>query len=214
VHALLLNKSRGRSTIITRERQRNKHGFITHPSNMDRSTSEEKNSPSPAVRETSTSEARHDATTEVDLDTQRTQSIPGEVDLRASHQLERGLKSRHIQFLALGGAIGTALFVGSGGILSTVGPAPLFMAYLSMMFVVWTVMNDLAEMVTFLPLRGISIPYFVAHFVEPSLAFADGWNYWYAYAMLVAAEVTAGAIVLQYWTEAVPVACGLLLCVE
>ncbi|KAK4545741.1 hypothetical protein LTR36_002695 [Oleoguttula mirabilis] len=130
----------------------------------------------------------------------------GEVDLGGSHHLERGLKSRHIQFLALGGAIGTGLFVGSGSILALVGPAPLFMGYLSMMFVVWVIMNNLAEMVTYLPMRGISLPYFVGRFVDPSLAFADGWNYWYAYAILVAAEVTAGAIVLQYWTEAVPVA--------
>jgi L-asparagine transporter-like permease len=48
------------------------------------------------------------------------------------------------RFLALGGAIGTGLFVGSGAILSLVGPAPLFMAYLSMMLVVWIVMNNLA----------------------------------------------------------------------
>ena len=82
------------------------------------------------------------------------------------------------RFLALGGAIGTGLFVGSGQILALVGPAPLFMAYICMMFVVWIVMNNLAEMVTYLPLKGISIPYFVSRFVEPSLAFADGWNYW------------------------------------
>jgi amino acid transporter len=79
------------------------------------------------------------------------------------------------------------------------------MAYLSMMIIVWVVMNDLAEMVTYLPMKGISIPYFVGRFVEPSLAFADGWNYWYAYAMLVAAEATAGGIILQYWTDAVPI---------
>ncbi|KAI8631456.1 amino-acid permease inda1 [Xylariaceae sp. FL1651] len=133
-------------------------------------------------------------------------SSAGEVNLAQGHQLQRGLKSRHIQFLALGGAIGTGLFVGSGQILATVGPAPLFMAYLSMMLVVWVVMNDLAEMTTYLPMKGISIPYFVGRFVDPSLAFADGWNYWYAYAILVAAECTAGAIVVQYWTHAVPVA--------
>ncbi|KAI1770097.1 proline-specific permease [Hypoxylon cercidicola] len=130
----------------------------------------------------------------------------GEVNLESTHQLKRGLKSRHIQFLALGGAIGTGLFVGSGQILATTGPAPLFMAYLSMMACVWVVMNDLAEMVTYLPMKGISIPYFVGRFVEPSLAFAAGWNYWYAYTMLIAAECTAGAIILQYWTTAVPVA--------
>ena len=60
-------------------------------------------------------------------------------------------------------------------------------------------------MFCYLPLKGASIPYFVSRFVEPSLAFADGWNYWYAYAILVAAEATAGAIVLQYWTTVVPV---------
>ncbi|KAK1085606.1 hypothetical protein LTR48_004379 [Friedmanniomyces endolithicus] len=108
-----------------------------------------------------------------DLSVSQTRDVTGSIDLAASHQLERGLKSRHIQFIALGGAIGTGLFVGSGGILSTVGPAPLFMAYITMIFVVWVVMNDLAEMATYLPLKGISVPYFVERFVEPSLAFAD-----------------------------------------
>lgn len=118
----------------------------------------------------------------------------------------RGLKSRHIQFMALGGAIGTGLFVGSGGILALVGPAPLFMAYLSMMIVVWCVMNNLAEIVVYLPMKGITIPYFVKRFVDPSLAFAAGWNYWYAYAILVAAEATAGSILLDYWSTPVPAA--------
>lgn len=73
------------------------------------------------------------------------------------------------------------------------------MAYLSMMIVVWNVMNNLAEIVTYLPMKGITIPYFVKRFVDPSLAFAAGWNYWYAYSILVAAEATAGAILLEYW---------------
>ncbi|KAK7702964.1 hypothetical protein SLS57_011099 [Botryosphaeria dothidea] len=133
-----------------------------------------------------------------DIDFSRMQD--GTPNLLAEHdQLHRGLKSRHIQFLALGGAIGTGLFVGSGSILSLVGPAPLFMGYLSMMVVVWNIMNNLGEMATYLPLKGISIPYFVERFVEPSLAFATGWNYWYAYAMLVGAEASAGAILLDYW---------------
>lgn len=80
------------------------------------------------------------------------------------------------------------------------------MAYLSMMCVVWCVMNNLAEMVTYLPMKGISVPYFVGRFVDPSLAFAAGWNYWYAYTMLVAAEASAAAIVLDYWEAPVHVA--------
>jgi amino acid transporter len=68
-----------------------------------------------------------------------------------------------------------------------------------MMIVVWNVMNNLAEMVTYLPMKGITIPYFVKRYVDPSLAFATGINYWYAYAILVAAEATVGAILLDYW---------------
>ena len=74
----------------------------------------------------------------------KTHAFVDQIDHLGNYQLERGLKSRHIQFLALGGAIGTGLFVGSGAILSLVGPAPLFMAYLSMMMVVWVVVNNLA----------------------------------------------------------------------
>lgn len=80
------------------------------------------------------------------------------------------------------------------------------MAYLSMMAIVWVVMNNLAEMVTYLPMRGITVPYFVNRFVDPSLAFASGWNYWYAYAMLVGAEATAAGLVIGYWASNVNIA--------
>ncbi|KAI9879874.1 MAG: hypothetical protein M1830_006726 [Pleopsidium flavum] len=119
---------------------------------------------------------------------------------------QRKLKSRHIQLIALGGCIGTGLFVGSGATLSTVGPAPFFMAFVVMSVIIWSVMNALAEMTTYLPIQGASAPFYVNHFFEPSLAFAAGWNYWYAYSMLVAAEVSAASVVLQYWTTSVHVA--------
>lgn len=96
--------------------------------------------------------------------------------------------------------------MGSGGILATAGPLALLLGYLCMMAIVWNIMNLLAEIVVYLPLKGATIPYFVERFVEPSLAFAAGWNYWYAYAILVAAEASAGAIVLDYWATPVPTA--------
>ncbi|KAK0656948.1 amino acid permease/ SLC12A domain-containing protein [Cercophora newfieldiana] len=130
--------------------------------------------------------------------------IDGGISLDRDSQLQRGLKSRHIQFLALGGAIGTGLFLGSGSILALVGPAPLWMAYMSMMAVVWVVMNNIAEMTVYLPMKGITLPYFTGRYVDSSLSFAAGWNYWYAYAILVAAEATAGAILLDYWKSPVP----------
>lgn len=84
------------------------------------------------------------------------------------------------------------------------GPLALLLGYLCMMLLVWNIMNNLAEIVVYLPLKGATIPYFVERFVEPSLAFAAGWNYWYAYAILVAAEASAGAIILDYWSTPVP----------
>lgn len=98
------------------------------------------------------------------------------------------------------------------------------MGYLTLMMTVWCVMNVLAEMVTYLPMRGITgklrvpraqqiwrgyvltltlVPYFVGRFLDPSLAFAAGWNYWYAYAMLVGAEATAAGIIIEYWVSCV-----------
>ncbi|KAK4193201.1 amino acid permease/ SLC12A domain-containing protein [Podospora australis] len=150
--------------------------------------------------------ADHKMKSEGSIESPRVEMLDGIVSLDKESQLQRGLKSRHIQFLALGGAIGTGLFVGSGGILAIVGPAPLWLAYLSMMFVVWVVMNIIAEMTTYLPLRGITLPYFTNRYVDGSLAFASGWNYWYAYAILVAAEASAGAILLDYWDTPVPAA--------
>ncbi|KAG0310842.1 hypothetical protein BG000_006894, partial [Podila horticola] len=55
-------------------------------------------------------------------------------------------------------------------------------------------------------MRGITVPYFVGRFVDPSLAFAVGWNYWYAYAMLIGAEATAAGIIIDYWKLPVNIA--------
>lgn len=75
-----------------------------------------------------------------------------------------------------------------------------------MMALVWVIMNCLAEMVTYLPMRGITIPYFVGRFLDPSLAFAAGWNYWYAYSMLIGAESVAASIIIDFWKPGVNIA--------
>ncbi|KAK6199570.1 proline specific permease [Scheffersomyces amazonensis] len=122
------------------------------------------------------------------------------------YELERGLKSRQAQLLALGGAIGTGLFVGSGGALSTCGPASLVLSYTFMSSIVYFVMNMLGEMTTFLPLPGNGAQSYVNDYLSSSFGFAIGYNYWYAFSILIAAEVTAAAIVVQYWTTSVNVA--------
>ncbi|KAL9003962.1 MAG: hypothetical protein Q9188_003187 [Gyalolechia gomerana] len=124
---------------------------------------------------------------------------------------QRGLKSRHIQLIALGGCIGTGLFVGTGATLSTTGPAPLFLSFVVISSIVWVVMQCLGELSAYVPTQGSSVPIYVQRYVEPSLAFAAGWNYWYAYAMLVASEVSAAAVVISYWSNPVPVAIWLTI---
>lgn len=121
-------------------------------------------------------------------------------------ELKKGLKNRHIQLIALGGAIGTGLFVGSGVALSICGPGPLLLSYIILSVVVWFVMNMLTEMATFLPVPGAGAQQFINDFTDPSIGFALGYNYWYGFSILVAAEIVAAAIVIQYWTEAVPIA--------
>ena len=142
-----------------------------------------------------------------------------QVPLEHPVQTHRGLKSRHIQLIALGGSIGTGLFVGTGTTLSLAGPAPLFMctfpcpclisrltctlAFIVVSAIVWVVVQSLAEMTAYLPVQGASVPYYVHRFFDPSLAFAAGWNYWYSYAMLVAAEISAASVVIDYWDNPV-----------
>ncbi|MCH0630064.1 amino acid permease [Kocuria palustris] len=120
-------------------------------------------------------------------------------------QLKRGLKLRHVQLIAIGGAIGTGLFVGSGLTLQS-GPAALFLAFVFMSLIIWCVLQIMAEMITFLPVPGNGPMAFVYDNLSPLFGFAIGWNYWYAFLMLVAAEVVAAAYVIEYWIKLVNIA--------
>ncbi|KAI1824135.1 AAT family amino acid transporter [Xylaria intraflava] len=119
--------------------------------------------------------------------------------------LERKLKSRHVQFMALSGAIGTGLFIGSGQVLSLAGPLSAFLAYLITAFNVYCVVNSLGEMATYLPLPG-AVPIYAARYVDEALGFAVAWNYWWQIAIGVPIEVSATVIVVDFWHNNVPTA--------
>ncbi|SCW03861.1 LAFE_0H00650g1_1 [Lachancea fermentati] len=124
-------------------------------------------------------------------------------DFETPGKIIRGLKSRHIQLIALGSAIGTGLFIGSGGALSVCGPAPLLISYIIMSFFVWTIMNQLTEMVVLIPLPGEASLYSLTRtYVNRPLSFMSGWNLFYALAMIPPSEITACALLIQYWTDA------------
>jgi amino acid transporter len=114
-------------------------------------------------------------------------ALKHEYENRNVGTLKRGLKARHVQFLALSGAIGTGLFVGSGQVLSLAGPLSAFLAYLITGFNLYAIINSLGEMATWLPLPGAA-PVYAARFVDPALGFTLGWNYWYQFAIGVPIE--------------------------
>ncbi|RDW62834.1 putative general amino acid permease-2 [Coleophoma crateriformis] len=113
----------------------------------------------------------------------------------------RGLKSRHIQFIALGGTIGTGLFLGIGSAFTRAGPLSVLLGYTFTGVAVYGMMQCLGEMATWLPLPG-SIPQFAARYADDALGFAVGWNNWYSSAITLCAEISAASIVINYWEGA------------
>ncbi len=119
-----------------------------------------------------------------------------------SNQLKRGLKSRHIQLIALGGAIGTGLFLGIAHTIKLAGPAVL-LGYAAAGAVAFLIMRQLGEMVVDEPVAG-SFSYFADKYCGHLAGFVSGWNYWVLYILVCMAELSAVGIYVQYWWPEVP----------
>ena len=115
-----------------------------------------------------------------------------------SEKLRRGIGQRQLSMIAIGGAIGTGLFFASGSAISQAGPGGAMLAYALMGFAVFCMMQSLGEMATQLPIPG-SFEAYAERFIDPSLGFAFGWNYWFSWSITLAAEFVAGALIVQFW---------------
>jgi len=115
-----------------------------------------------------------------------------------NNTLKRGLKKRHLSMIAIGGSIGTGLFLAMGGTIRDAGPGGALVAYVVMGIVVYFMMTALGEMATKLPIPGAFTSY-ADRFVDPAWGFTNGWAYWFGSSMTVAAELIAGAIIIKYW---------------
>ncbi|MET3318701.1 amino acid permease [Peribacillus butanolivorans] len=113
-------------------------------------------------------------------------------------ELKRSLKARHLMMISLGGTIGTGLFLASGGAIHTAGPGGALAAYAAIGFMVYYLMTSLAEMAAFMPVAG-SFRVYASKFVDPSFGFAIGWNYWYNWAITIAAELAAVVLIMKFW---------------
>ncbi|RPA83377.1 putative amino acid permease [Ascobolus immersus RN42] len=120
----------------------------------------------------------------------------------AESPLARRLKGRHIQMIAIGGSIGTGLFVGSGGALATGGPASLLIAFTLIGAMLYCVVHALGELAVLYPVAG-SFAAYSTRFIDPAWGFAMGWNYAMQWLIVLPLEIVAAAITVEYWESPV-----------
>lgn len=116
--------------------------------------------------------------------------------------LQRGLKNRHIQLIAIGGAIGTGLFLGSGKSIHSAGPSILF-AYMITGIICFLIMRSLGELLLS-NLNYHSFVDFVQDYLGDMAAFITGWTYWFCWISIAMADLTAVGLYTQYWLPGVP----------
>lgn len=117
-------------------------------------------------------------------------------------QLQRRLKNRHIQLIALGGAIGTGLFLGSAHIIQSAGPS-IILGYLIGGLIAFLMMRQLGEMIVHEPVTG-SFSYFAFKYWGKFSGFLTGWNYWVLYILVAMTELTAIGKYINYWWPHIP----------
>lgn len=118
------------------------------------------------------------------------------------NDLKRGLQNRHIQLIALGGAIGTGLFLGIGPAAVLAGPS-VILGYAIAGIIAFFIMRQLGEMVVQEPVSG-SFSHFAYKYWGPFPGFASGWNYWMLYILVSMSELTAIGIYVQFWWPEIP----------
>src|SRR4051812_9646938 len=125
-----------------------------------------------------------------------------EEQLHEEKDLVRGLKDRHIQMIAIGGAIGVGLFLGSARAIQAAGPA-LLLAYALGSVAIFLIMRALGELLLYRPVAG-SFATYAEEFVGPWAGFFTGWSYWFMWVVTGMAEITAVAVYINYWFPEVP----------
>ena len=118
-------------------------------------------------------------------------------------ELRRELKARHLTMIAIGGSIGTGLFVASGATISQAGPGGALLSYALIGLMVYFLMTSLGELAAFMPVSG-SFSTYGAKYVEEGFGFALGWNYWYNWAVTIAVDLVASQLVMAWWFPDTP----------
>lgn len=117
-------------------------------------------------------------------------------------KLAKSLKARHIELIALGGIIGSCFFLGTGYVLTEVGPAAI-LAYILAGIIVYIVTLCLAELTVMTPNTGSFIHY-TARYISPAIACGMGWSYWLNWVIYIPSECIAGGIIMHTFLPDVP----------
>ncbi|TAQ90503.1 hypothetical protein B7494_g1192 [Chlorociboria aeruginascens] len=118
----------------------------------------------------------------------------------ANSPLARRLKSRHLQMIAIGGSIGTGLFVASGKALAAGGPASVLVCFVLIGIMLYCTVHALGEMAVLFPVAG-SFSAYSTRFLDPAWGFAMGWNYALQWLVVLPLEVISASITINYWDE-------------
>ena len=113
-------------------------------------------------------------------------------------QLSQNLTDRHIQMIAIGGAIGSGLFIGTAGALSRSGPGWLLLGYSLIGVLIFFTLQSLTELVCIYPVKG-AFSVFSTRFISPAWGFAMGWNYAMQWLIVLPLEISAAGITIRFW---------------
>ncbi|MCB8768383.1 amino acid permease [Acinetobacter soli] len=125
------------------------------------------------------------------------------MEAQQTNELKQGLSNRHIQLIALGGAVGTGLFLGISQTIKLAGPSVL-LGYAIAGIIAFLIMRHLGEMVVEEPVSG-SFSYFANKYWGPMAGFMSGWNYWVLYVLVSMAELSAIGTFVQFWLPELPI---------
>ncbi|KQB54755.1 amino acid permease [Pseudomonas endophytica] len=117
-------------------------------------------------------------------------------------ELKRSLTNRHIQLIAIGGAIGTGLFMGSGKTISLAGPSIIFV-YMIIGFMLFFVMRAMGELLLS-NLKYKSFIDFATDLLGPMAGYFTGWTYWFCWVVTGIADVIAISGYTQFWFPDIP----------
>ncbi|KAF1815384.1 putative amino acid permease [Eremomyces bilateralis CBS 781.70] len=126
--------------------------------------------------------------------------VEGAAEATATSPLLRKLKGRHLQMIAIGGSIGTGLFVGSGSALAQGGPASLLLAFLLVGIMMYCTVHALGEMAVLFPVAG-SFSAYSTRFLDPAWGFAMGWNYVLQWLVVLPLEIVAASLTIEFWNH-------------